>query len=136
MFCEHPNIVKSYGTFWDQDNVYILQEYPGKESLYSLIQRRRCLATEEVAALIGQLCQAVSYLHQHDIIHRDIKPENILIGPGNVVKLTDFGWSVYNPSRKLRSTFCGTPFYFSPELLSAQSYDESVDIWTIGVMTY
>lgn len=137
LFCDHPNIVKSYGTFCDQGHVYILQEYSGKESLYSLLQKKRhCLQVEEVSELIGQLCQAVEYLHSYDIIHRDLKPENILIGPGNVVKLTDFGWSVHNPQKKLRNTFCGTPFYFSPELLSAQSYDESVDIWTIGVMTY
>lgn len=78
---------------------------------------------EQTACFIGQLCQAVGYLHSHSIIHRDLKPENVLIAPGGVVKLTDFGWSVYNPGNHLRSTFCGTPFYFSPELISSQLYD-------------
>ena len=36
----------------------------------------------------------------------------------------------------LRNTFCGTPLYFSPEILSSQSYDETVDIWAVGVLTY
>lgn len=94
------------------------------------------LSVQDISDVVNQLCLAVGYLHKHNIIHRDLKPENILVGPGRLVKLTDFGWSVYNPNHKLRSTFCGTPFYFSPELLSAQSYDESVDIWAIGVMTY
>lgn len=75
---------------------------------------------EKVTGYISQLCSAVTYLHQNSIIHRDIKPENILIAPGGVVKLADFGWSVHNPSNDLRKTFCGTPIYFSPELLSAQ----------------
>ena len=83
-----------------------------------------------------QLCEAVAYLHRLKVIHRDIKPENILIGPGKIVKLADFGWSVYNPNRQLRSTCCGTPFYFAPELVSSQKYDESVDIWALGVITY
>lgn len=36
----------------------------------------------------------------------------------------------------MRSTFCGTPLYFSPELLSRQEYDEKVDLWAIGVMIF
>lgn len=36
----------------------------------------------------------------------------------------------------MRTTFCGTPLYFSPELLSKQEYDEKVDLWSIGIMTY
>lgn len=69
---------------------------------------------EKVASYISQLCSAVCYLHNNSIIHRDIKPENILIAPGGVVKLADFGWSVHNPNNELRKTFCGTPIYFSP----------------------
>lgn len=58
------------------------------------------------------------------------------MGPGGVVKLTDFGWSVYCPDNGLRDTLCGTPLYLSPELLSSEKYDRSVDLWAIGVMTY
>lgn len=36
----------------------------------------------------------------------------------------------------MRSTFCGTPMYFSPELLTKQEYDEKVDLWAVGVLTY
>jgi aurora kinase len=42
-----------------------------------------------------------------------------MLAPGGVVKLTDFGWSVYNPDNSLRETICGTPLYLSPELISA-----------------
>jgi len=36
----------------------------------------------------------------------------------------------------LRSTLCGTPFYLAPELIMHDNYDESVDIWAIGILTY
>lgn len=94
------------------------------------------VSTPTAASLIAQLASAVAYLHTHSIIHRDIKPENVLVAPGGVVKLTDFGWSIHNPDNHLRNTFCGTPLYFSPEILSSQSYDETVDIWAVGVLTY
>lgn len=51
------------------------------------------------------------------------------------MKICDFGWAVYN-NTEMRSTFCGTPLYFSPELLSGQDYDEKVDLWAIGVLVY
>jgi aurora kinase, other len=52
-----------------------------------------------------------------------------------VVKVCDFGWSVYKGGQ-LRTTFCGTPLYLSPEILVGDSYDESVDIWALGIMLY
>lgn len=36
----------------------------------------------------------------------------------------------------LRSTFCGTPLYLCPEMLLGDEYDESIDIWTIGMILY
>jgi serine/threonine protein kinase len=53
---------------------------------------------------------------------------------GNV-KLCDFGWAV-NKKEELRSTFCGTPLYLSPELLQGERYDEKVDLWAVGVLAY
>lgn len=51
------------------------------------------------------------------------------------MKLSDFGWSV-NRGAELRTTFCGTPIYLCPEILVGDEYDESVDIWTLGVILY
>jgi len=70
------------------------------------------------------------------VIHRDIKPENILISNG-VVKLTDFGWSVYNKNLfNIRSTFCGTADYVSPEMLGDSYYNYKIDTWSLGVLTF
>lgn len=52
------------------------------------------------------------------------------------MKVCDFGWSIYNPSKEMRLTLCGTPLYLAPEMVAQVSYDESIDIWAIGVITY
>jgi aurora kinase len=52
------------------------------------------------------------------------------------VKLCDFGWAVNKTSGELRSTFCGTPLYVSPEILKGHQYDEKIDIWSVGILTY
>ena len=51
------------------------------------------------------------------------------------MKLCDFGWSVHM-DKNLRTTFCGTPLYVSPEILRGRDYDEKIDIWSLGVMMY
>ncbi len=51
------------------------------------------------------------------------------------MKLCDFGWAV-NKKEELRSTFCGTPLYLSPELLQGEKYDEKVDLWAVGILAY
>ena len=52
-----------------------------------------------------------------------------------MTKICDFGWSTEYKD-VMRETFCGTPLYVSPELLSGNCYDEKVDLWAIGVLTF
>jgi serine/threonine protein kinase len=79
--------------------------------------------------------KAVHYLHvQHPpIIHRDIKPENILYFK-DTLKLADFGWS--NMKDRVRTTFCGTPDYLAPEMITESGHSEKLDIWTMGILLY
>ena len=51
------------------------------------------------------------------------------------IKIADFGWSVHSPTSR-RTTLCGTLDYLPPEMLENKDYDESVDIWSLGVLTY
>ncbi len=52
-----------------------------------------------------------------------------------MLKLGDFGWSIYAPADK-RQTFCGTLDYVAPEIVMGNAYDSSVDIWALGVLCY
>lgn len=54
----------------------------------------------------------------------------------NTLKVCDFGWSIHNPDKSLRSTLCGTPIYLAPELIKQETYSESVDLWALGIVTF
>lgn len=71
-------------------------------------------------------------------MHRDIKPENILWSKSNeegILKIADFGFARMIEDANM-TTFCGTPLFFAPEILSGEAYTEAVDYWSLGVITY
>ena len=80
------------------------------------------------------IIEAITELHGKSIAHRDLKPENIVLTTEGVAKLCDFGWAAV--VLDCRKTVCGTLQYASPEILEMKEYDTSVDIWSIGILTY
>ena len=76
-------------------------------------------------------------MQERNVIHRDIKPENILIMDLERmhVKLCDFGWSTHTIDER-RMTFCGTVDYVAPELIYQEPYDDKIDIWAVGILSY
>lgn len=115
----HPNIIKMYGFFDDEQYIYIILEVGTGGQLFQQLRKSEPIPETKVASIMKQVCDAVNEIHSLKIIHRDIKPENIVLHDvlldllQNVVKLCDFGWSVYQDN-KLRTTFCGTPLYVCP----------------------
>jgi serine/threonine protein kinase len=78
-FLEHPNIIKIYGLFCDEDNIYIILELGSDGQLYDIVSNGTTLSEESTSFIIGNLLDAVSLMHRHKILHRDIKPENIVL---------------------------------------------------------
>ena len=136
----HPNVVKLYGHFEDNNYCYFIMEYISKGNVYGLIpsDKKKRINPKVVATLMKDVISAVYYLHNMHpiIIHRDIKPENVLLAENLVAKLTDFGWSNYMQEDEKRTTVCGTPIYLAPEIIKEQGHDEKVDIWCIGVLCF
>ena len=136
----HPNIVKLYTHFEDNDFCYFVMEYISKGNLYENLQkqRKKCFDTKTVAHYMRDLLSAVYYLHKMDppIVHRDIKLENILLHENGTLKLTDFGWSNYIFDDEVRDTFCGTPVYQAPEMINRKEHDHNVDIWCLGIIMF
>jgi len=65
---------------------------------------------------------ALEQIHKAGFIYRDLKPENILIDKEGNIKLADFGLAANNIRRNsdFSNTFCGTPYYMSPEMISVK----------------
>jgi aurora kinase, other len=135
----HPNIVRLYGHFHDSKRIFLILEFAGKGELYKHLRKEHRFPEWKAAQYIAQMCAALRYLHKKHIMHRDIKPENILVGIHGEIKISDFGWSVHAPNNR-RQTMCGTLDYLPPEMLrpgaSDNYYNEKVDLWSLGVLTY
>ena len=136
---DHPNIGKLYGHFEDEKYCYLVMQYIPNGSAYNLLPKNGSKPNLSlIASIIRDVIRAVYYLHNMIpiVIHRDIKPENVLLDEENNAYLTDFGWSNYIINNRRRNTICGTPIYYSPEMVEDIPYDERVDIWSIGILLF
>lgn len=135
----HPNILRLYGHFHDSKRIFLILEFAGKGELYKLLRKENRFPEWKAAQYIAQMAAALKYLHKKHVMHRDIKPENILVGIHGEIKISDFGWSVHAPNNR-RNTMCGTLDYLPPEMIKPGSaenyYNEKVDLWSLGVLTY
>ena len=133
----HPNVLRLYGYFYDKTRIYLILEYAARGELYKELQSCKYFSEERSATYIRDLSNTLAYCHSKHVIHRDIKPENLLLGMNGEIKIADFGWSVYAPAQQSRrTTFCGTLDYLPPEMVQREAYDDSVDIWCLGVLMY
>uniref|UniRef100_A0A166E3J5 Aurora kinase n=1 Tax=Daucus carota subsp. sativus TaxID=79200 RepID=A0A166E3J5_DAUCS len=127
----HPNVLRLYGWFHDDQRICLILEYAHKVCLETLsVISIQCFYIKYIASLT----QALAYCHQKDVIHRDIKPENLLLDHEGRLKIADFGWSVQSKSK--RNTMCGTLDYLAPEMVENRAHDYAVDNWTLGVLCY
>ena len=135
---DHPHIIKLYSHFEDDEDFCLIMQIASKGQLYSVIKRLKRLDQRTAAQYMRETISAIKYLHTRTppIIHRDIKPENILLDQDGRCKLADFGWSNFDDGTKNRETYCGTPEYLAPEMVTKSGHDESVDIWALGVLLF
>jgi serine/threonine protein kinase len=111
----HPNIVKFYGVFEEQDSFYMVLEYMNGGTLFDYLNIVGTMKIKETVEFLKDIIEALSYMHERSIAHRDIKPENIVISTEGVAKLCDLGWAAIVEST--RRTYCGTLDYACPEIL-------------------
>ncbi|KAM0682916.1 hypothetical protein MDAP_002155 [Mitosporidium daphniae] len=134
---EHPHIIQLKGVIETPESILMVLEYVPHGELFEFISARGHLTNMEALVVFRQLLSAVAYCHANCIIHRDLKPENILLGRDLSVKVADFGFGAVFGHIPLLSTFCGSPHYAAPEMLSGTPYcGPEVDIWSLGVILF
>lgn len=133
---KHKNIIAFKGWFEDDETIYLVLEYiPGRDC--SKFFKNKLPTKSQVRHIIRQIVEAVMYIHKKGIVHRDIKLENVLIDDKLNVKLTDFGLcGIKETEYDMMNQKVGTVRYTSPEIVKGHSYNESVDVWGIGVILF
>jgi serine/threonine protein kinase len=104
-------------------------------ALNDLIQREGKLSMERSIKILKQVCLALAYAHERNVIHRDVKPQNVLVAANDAVKLIDFGIARFEELKPMTDTgvVMGTLRYMSPEQLKGIRVDERTDIFACGV---
>jgi len=137
MKLKHPCIIALHQFIHHKQKLYIVMDYIHGTDLMAYIQANNGLSEKEAQRCFRQIVSALDYCHEHGVIHRDVKPKNILVDMQGNLKLIDFGMSNWIEEGKLRSTFCGTPAFASPEIILGIKYTGTqVDVWSTGVVLY
>ena len=98
--------------------------------------KKNGLSLCEIVKLGINICDALILCHENGVIHRDIKEANIFIGSNKAFKLGDFGVSKALIGATYARTMMGTFSYMAPEILSYKPYDETVDLYSLGIVLY
>ena len=114
----HPHIVPTLDFGWARGQPYLVMEYAPGGTLQQVFPLGKALPISSILPTVLQLANALQFIHNHGVIHCDVKPANVLLGPGNVVWLSDFGIATTLTSASTvlygRESVPGTPSYISP----------------------
>ncbi|KAJ7837566.1 kinase-like protein [Mycena olivaceomarginata] len=143
----HPNICPLLDFFEDNHYYYLVlpstlpEQLPSQpeppSDLFDLVENfPQGLPPASIRSYLGQLADALAFLHERGIVHRDVKDENVILGPHGKCILIDFGSSGL-VKKGGWDTFSGTLDYAGPEILRGERYEgKPQDVWAFGVVAY
>jgi len=133
--CSSPYIVRYYGSYFKDSELWIVMEYCGAGSICDIMKIcDKTLTEEQIAVVCKDVLHGLFYLHGVRKIHRDIKAGNILLNMNGASKLADFGVSgQLSDTMAKRQTVIGTPFWMAPEVIQEVGYDFKADLWSLGI---
>ncbi|KAA6460161.1 serine/threonine protein kinase [Acidobacteria bacterium AB60] len=137
---DHPGIVKTLDDGEERSRRYMVQEWVEGRLLRAVMNEERPLGIERATRLTLAICDALDAMHKVGIVHRDLKPENVMVGPGDAIKIIDFGIAMKEDARRIThvgmSPMLGTPDYISPEQVLGKRGDQRSDIYALGIIFY
>jgi serine/threonine protein kinase len=136
----HPGIVQVYTTFEENNTAYFVMEYVEGKTLLSMVEARSALPEKEVVEYARQVGEALTVIHQANLLHRDIKPENVLLRKNEHVVLVDFhAAGHFAPGQTRELTAIVTPGYApldSTDNVRGSAHTPMYTPWGQHVTTY
>ena len=159
----HPHIIKYFGYFMENNNIYLILEYINGENLEELSEKYKFMNQyfdqSFIILILSGIINGLFYLHRQKIIHRDISADNIMIDINDYsIKITDFGISAFfqtnanqnqinNNDNDCQGTVIGKKLHISPEMWAKANnkdkkinniitYDYKTDIYSLGVTMF
>ena len=166
----HKNIIKYYCSWIDKSNINLINcltndvstentdvstentNVSTENDYHLFIQMELCRYTlnnylekfefnyKDRIVIFSQIVEGLNYLHENHIIHRDLKPSNILFNENKIVKISDFGMSIFKESLEKDifkgSDLIGTSLYNSPETQTENIYSIFSDIYSLGIILF
>ena len=133
---DHPFLVGMIFCFQTEERIYFIMPFVRGGELFQHLRSTRFFPEEKVRFYAASIGLALDYLHSKGIIYRDIKPENILIGEDGYLKLIDFGMAKIIKNGEKATSFCGTPEYLAPEIITGEGHNASADWWSFGILIF
>ncbi|KAB7493727.1 Serine/threonine-protein kinase D1 [Armadillidium nasatum] len=158
----HPGVVILERMFETDERIFVVMEKLQGDMLEMILSSKKQRLSERITKyliyqvrisflqLICHTCLfiipsvnyiliALKHLHGQNVVHCDLKPENVLLSESTdfpQVKLCDFGFARIIGEKSFRRSVVGTPAYLAPEVLKNKGYNRSLDMWSVGVITY
>jgi serine/threonine-protein kinase len=137
---DHPGVIKVKESDNSRRAVYLVLEWVDGRPLREILAEEGKLDPERAKRIACSVCEALDYLHANGVVHRDLKPENIMVGPGDRIKLIDFGIARKAGARRLTfgklSNIMGTAEYIAPEQVKGKRGDARSDLYALGVILF
>ena len=136
---DHENIVRVHDLAVIDGREVIVMELVEGPSLQTVLAREGALPEARVIAMGRGIARGLQAAHHLGLVHRDLKPANVLVAPGEVPKLVDFGLARTTSLIGVdRTAFAlvGTPDYMAPESVDPLAVDARSDLYALGCLLF
>lgn len=133
----HPNVVTTHAIGRAESLHYLEMEYVPGGSLQSEIDSQGQIGPIRSTSMTVGIAAGLTIAHRLGIIHRDLKPDNVLVTPGGIPKISDFGLAKRILSDDVAGArLAGTPHFMAPELFEGAPASTASDVYALGVCYY